>query len=119
MPVGRVHGKTNADGERGRIRLLVQTTADALGDVLCAFVVGIEQKNGEFITAVTSGNFRATAVFLHHTGQAIQCAIPCQVAEAVVNAFQVVEIQKKQGKRLVGAVGTADFTFQALEEFPI
>ena len=41
------------------------------------------------------------------------------MTEAVVNAFQVIEIQEEQGKGLVRAVGAADFAFQALEEFPI
>lgn len=40
--VGRVDGKTNADGDRRRVGLQTETTADALGDVLRAFAVGVQ-----------------------------------------------------------------------------
>jgi hypothetical protein len=68
--VVRVDGESNADGKHRRISLLAQTPADALGDVLRAFPIGVQQKNGELVTAVTRGRFSAAAVLLHHTGQA-------------------------------------------------
>jgi hypothetical protein len=47
-------------------------------------------------------------VFLHHPGKAIQGAVAGKMAEAVVDTFQVVEIQEKEGKRLTRALGATD-----------
>lgn len=117
--VGWVEGKTNADGERRRVGLHAKTTADSLGSVLRALPVGVQQENGEFISTVTSGNFRAATVFLHHPGKAIQGAVAGEMAKTIIDAFQVVEVQEKEGKRLARALGATDFTLKALEKFAI
>jgi hypothetical protein len=109
--VDRVNRKTDTDRECWRVGLLAQTTSDAPGDVLRAFAVGVQKQNGELIPAIARGNFRCAAVILHHAGQAIQGAVPGQMAAAVIDGFQIVEI----------AVCVRPDTplFQAREEFPI
>src|SRR5258708_38865737 len=102
-----------AEGGGGMV-LGAKTTTDGRGNFWRAPLIGAKKQNGKSLPAVTSGNFRAPAMFLHHTRQAIQGAVPCQVTEAVVNAFQVVEIQEEQGKGLMRATSAAEFAFQAL-----
>lgn len=117
--VGRVKRMANADGECRRVALHAKATADALGDVLRSFRVGVQQQNRELISPVTSGYFRAAAVFLHNAGQAIEGVIPGKMAEAIVDAFQVVEIEQEQRKRPLRAFGAPHLALEALEEFPI
>src|SRR5437879_6819616 len=91
-----IDGTTDAHGKRRKIRLRAETTGNAIGDTLAAFAVGLQQENCKLISSVAGGDVRGAAVVLHHTGQPVQGAVPSQMAEAVVNGFQIVEIQRSE-----------------------
>src|SRR5271165_514978 len=111
-PVLRVDGKADADGEGGRVGLQTQGGADAAGDMVPTLAVSVQQKKREFVTAVTRGYFRGAALILHHPGQAVESAVAGQVAEAVVDGLQVIEIEKQESERLMSASSAADLAFE-------
>ena len=72
---------------------------DAFSDGLRQSRIGIEEKDGEFVAAKTRGNFGGATMFLHDAGEPLQRLISTQVAEAVVDGLQIVQIQEAEERR--------------------
>ena len=87
--------RTDADRQPWLIGLLAQAIGDALRNLLDPLRVRINQEDGEFVAAVTRGNIGSTAILFHHAGQTPQGAVACQMAQPVVDALQVVQVEKQ------------------------
>ena len=96
-----------------------QTIADAIGRFLRLFGVGVPEQDREFVAAKTRGKFGCAAMLLHHAGEALQRQGARQVAEAIVDGFQVVQVEEQKRERLAGAARATTLLLQALHEFAI
>ncbi len=58
-------------------------------------------------------------MFLHHFREPFQRAIAGEMAEAIVDQFQFIEIEQEHRERAIAALAAADFAFERIEKFAI
>ena len=81
--------------------------------------VGIDEQHGKFVAAIARSHVCRAAMFIHDRREPAKRAISRQVAMKVVDAFELVKIEKKQCERMTAAVGAAHFALEAVHEFAV
>src|SRR4029077_3825379 len=110
--------KRNADarGERRILLVLGHDDANAIRDMLCFRVLCFWQDKSELIATVARGGIDGAAMNAQKGGQAAEGAAADQMAVAVVDFFQAVEIEEQNGEGPAGPVGAFGFVLEHVEE---
>ena len=111
-----VNRNADARGEPWLFLVFGHHYANAVCDVLRFRVLRLGQDESELIAAVARGGVNRAAMNAQDGGEAAEGAAAYQVAEAVVDFFQAVEIEEQDGERPASAVGALGFVFQDVEE---
>lgn len=94
-----------------------QGFGDAGGDRFDHAGRGVEKQHGEFIAAVAGGKIGGATLLVQDASEALEGAITGEVAEAVVDALEVVEVEEEQPKRARIAVSAEEFSLKVGEKF--
>src|SRR5437016_8205329 len=94
----------------------MQVLLDALSNMFSHSPVGIDHQQGKFVAAITCGQICRPAMFLHDRRKPAKRTVPRQVALKIIDAFELVQIQKQKRKRVMTAVGAAHFRLERSEE---
>ena len=116
LAIPAVNRDADAGRETGLLLVLGHDDANAIGDVLGFRVLRLWQYESELIAAIARGGVNRAAVNAQDGRQAAKSAAADQVAEAVVDFFQAVEIEEQNGEGPAGAVGALGFIFEDVEE---
>src|SRR6267143_5940682 len=119
LTVAPADGYADARGERRLFIIVGENFADAIRDTACFVFLRFRENQGEFVPAVSRGGIDGAAVNTENIGKAADGAAADEMAVAIVDFFQFIEVEKEHGERSAGAVGTLRFTFQDVEQVPV
>ena len=114
--ISSVNRNADARGEFGYFLVLRHHHANAIGDALRFRIFRFWQHERELIAAVACGGINGAAMNAQDGGQAAERAAANEMAEAVVDFFQTIQIEKQDGEGPAGAVGSLGFVFEDVEE---
>jgi len=119
LAIAAIDGNADAGGEARRFLVIGHYIADAIGDAMGFVGFRFGQYKGEFVSAVARGGVYGAAVDTENIGEPANGAAADEMAVAIVDFFQVVEIQEQNRKGAAGAVGALGFVFEDVEETAI
>src|ERR1700679_3496904 len=111
-----IDGDTDADGDGRLLAVVLYLFADARGCLCGVCFAGFREYQRKFIAAVACGSInRATAVG-QGRAEAFDGAATGEVAKAVIDFLQLIEIKKQDSETGVGAARALNFGFQHFDE---
>src|SRR6185312_1578505 len=109
----------DADAESRLFPAGAERVFDAARDLTGHARIAIDKQHCKFIASIARREIRGAALFLHHFGEPFQRAIAGEMAEAIVDHFQIIKIEQNHSERAIAAFAAADFAFERIEEFAI
>jgi hypothetical protein len=106
-----VDGNADARGERGLLIVIGEHFTNAVGDAAGFVFLRFREDEGEFVPAVAGGSINGSAVDAQNVGEAANGVAADEMAVVVVDFFQAVEVEQKNGERPAAAVGALSFIF--------
>ena len=97
----------------------MQVLLDALSNMFRHSPVGIDHQQGKFVTAIACGQICRPAMFLHDRRKPAKRTVPRQVALKIIDAFELIQIQKQKRKGVMTAVGAAHFRLELVHELSV
>jgi len=116
LAISLVYRNADAGGELWLLLVLGHDYANAIRNLLRFFVLRLGQDESELVAAVACGGIDGAAMNAQNGGQAAERAAADEMAEAIVDFFQAVEIEEQDGERSAGAVGAFSFVLKDVEE---
>ena len=98
-----IDGDADADGDGRLLAVVLQLFANARGCLGGVCFAGFWKYEREFIAAVACGSVDGSAAAGQGAAEAFDGATAGEVAEAVIDFLQLVEIKKQNGETAVGA----------------
>jgi len=117
--ISAINRNADAGGELGLFLVLGHDDPNAVGDLVRFFVLRLRQNESELIAPVARGGIDGTAMNAQDGGEAAQGAAANEMAEAIIDFFQAVEIEKQNGEGPAGAIGALGFILEDVEETAI
>lgn len=114
-----INRDTDAGGELGIFLILSHDHTNAICDVLGFRVLRFRQNESELITTITRCGVDSAAMNSQNGGQATQSAAANQMAEAVVDFLQAVQIEEQNGEGAASAVGALGFVLEDVEQMTV
>jgi hypothetical protein len=111
-----VYRNSDACGEPRNLLVLRHDCANAIGDALRFGVLRFGQNESELVSAVARGGIDGAAMNAQDGGEAAERAAANQMAKAVVNFFQAVEIEEQNGEGPAGAIGALGLVLENVEK---
>src|SRR5207245_11551166 len=116
LAISAVDGDTDAGGETRRFIVVGHDFADTVGHAVGLGFLRFWENEGEFVAAIASGGIDGPAVNAEDIGEAADGPAADEMAVAVVDGFQAIQIEKQDSERAAGAVGALGFVFEDVEE---
>ncbi len=110
----RIDGDADADGDRRLLAVILQLFADARGCLRGVCFAGFRKNQGKFVAAVACRGVNRAAAVCQRGAEALDGAAAGEMAEAVVDFLQLVQIEKQNGETAVRCGGSAGFRFRGL-----
>src|SRR5580704_17867059 len=119
LSIPTVDRNADARGDPGLVLVLGHDHANAIRYVLGFFVLRFRQNEREFIAPIARGGIDGAAMNAQNGGEAAERAAANEMAEAIINFLQTVQIQEQNGERPARSVGTLGFILEDVEEFAV
>jgi len=111
-----VNRNTDACGQARWFIVVSQDFADAISNAASFVLLGFGQDQAKFVAAVACGSVYGAAVDAQNIGEAADSAAADEMAVAIVDDFQTIEIQKQNRERAAGAVGALGLVLKDIEQ---
>ena len=98
LAITTVNRNADAGGELGLLLVFGHDYTDAIRDVLRFFVLRLRQNESELITAITGGGVDGATMNAQDGRETAKGAAANEMAKAIVNFFQAVEIEEQDGE---------------------
>lgn len=123
LPSGLRHGDADADGDREPVLPVADVgggngRAQSFGDGKRLLSIGIDEQHREFLAAQTRHEIVRPQGAPADVGDPAQDQIAGGMAVAIVDLFEMIEIEQQQGHPLVVATGALQQSAAAVEELP-
>ena len=112
LAIPAVNRNADARGEPWLFLVLRHYHANAVCNVLRFRVLRLGQNESELVAAVARGGVYGAAMNAQDGGEAAQSAATNEMAKAVVDFFQAVEVEEQNGEGPAGAVGAFGFILE-------
>ena len=116
LAVAAICRDADARGENRLFRVAGENFADAVGNTTRFVLLRLREDQGEFVAAVSRGGIDGPAMNAEHIGETADSAAAHEMAKAVVDFFQAIEIKKQNGEGPAVAIGAIGFGFQDIEQ---
>jgi hypothetical protein len=116
LAITAIDGDADAGGEPRRFIIVSHDFTDAVGHAVRFGLLRFRKNEGEFVATIARGGIDGAAVNAENIREAADGAAADEMAVAVVDNFQAIEVEKQDSKRAAGAVGALGFVFEDVEE---
>jgi len=96
--------------------IIGENFADAIGNTMGVVLFRFRENEGEFIAAVARGGINGAAMNAEDIGKAADGAAANEVAIAIVDSLQAIEVEKQHGEGPAGAIGALCFILEDIEQ---
>ncbi len=111
LPIAAVYRKADARGDARRLIVVGHHLADTIDDAAGFVFLRFRKDQGKLVSAISGGSINGAAVNAQNIGDATNGAAADKMPVTIVDGLQTIEVEKQDGKRAPGAVGTLGFVF--------